>query len=470
MRWFNLNLRKKLIIYFILIVLIPIIFYIVFFNILGVYLNNMSSVTEVDTVIEEFRNEIKDNIEFVDSRDKFKNSIEDILTNYQGKLQIINPQNDMIIFDSTDTTDTEFNYLNLNSSSNLNTDNFSYLGEVETDSGNYIFSLIFNRSTMFQSIQGTVLRYIVIGVIFSILLLGFLVFYFSRIISRQILIPLEELNEATKNIAEGNLDYEIEYSGNNELGKFCEAFETMRLRLKKSLEKQSLYENNRKELIASISHDLKTPITSIQGYIEGLIDGIYKDEETFEKYLRIIRDKTLKLNHLIDDLFYYSKLELDKLNVKTKEYNSRVVFNEMLKPLKLEFEEIDQKLIVNKPIPEVKISIDKKRIGQVIDNIIKNAREFMDKEGVVEISFAEDGEYFSVYISDNGLGIREKDKKYIFEKFYRGEKSRSRKFGGTGLGLAICKEIIKAHQGEIGVESTRGKGSTFYFKLPKKRI
>src|SRR6056297_2401007 len=463
---FKMNLRKKLIIYFILIVVIPLIFYFVFFNILGVYLNNSASIEEVDTVIEGFENGIRDNINLLKNPQEFKNTIDSLLTEYQGELQIIDPETDMIVLDTKGPGQREFDYSNLNISSNLDSDYFTYLNEVETEQGKYIYSLIFNRTSMFQSVQGTVMRYVALGVIISILLLGFLVYYFSRIISRQILIPLEELNEATKNIAEGNLNYEIDYCGDNELGNFCQAFETMRLKLKESLEKQSLYENNRKELIASISHDLKTPITSIQGYVEGLIDGIPKDEDSYNKYLQIIKDKSIKLNHLIDDLFYFSKLELDKLDIDTRKYSSREAFNEILHPHVLEFEEINQKLIIEKPIPEVKIKVDKKRINQVVDNIIKNAREFMKEDGKIEINFDVGQKYFNVYITDNGVGIKEEDQEQIFEKFYRGEKSRSRQFGGTGLGLAICREIIEAHDGKIGVESLRGEGSTFYFKLP----
>ena len=433
---------------------------------MGAYLNNSASIEEVDTVIEEFENGIRDNINLLKNPQEFKSSIDSLLTEYQGELQIIDPETDMIVLDTKGSGQREFDYSNLNISSNLDSDYFTYLNEVETEQGKYIYSLIFNRTSMFQSVQGTVMRYVALGVIISILLLGFLVYYFSRIISRQILIPLEELNEATKNIAEGNLNYEIDYCGDNELGNFCQAFETMRLKLKESLEKQSLYENNRKELIASISHDLKTPITSIQGYVEGLIDGIPKDEDSYNKYLQIIKDKSIKLNHLIDDLFYFSKLELDKLDIETRKYSSREVFNEILHPHVLEFEEINQKLIIEKPIPEVKIKVDKKRISQVVDNIIKNAREFMKEDGKIEINFDVDKKYFNVYITDNGVGIKEEDQEQIFEKFYRGEKSRSRQFGGTGLGLAICREIIEAHDGKIGVESLRGEGSTFYFKLP----
>lgn len=463
---FNFSLRTKLIIYFILIVLIPIIFYIVFFNFLGMYLNSNGSITEVGNIIDEFETRIENNIQSVNQYEVFKDSLEDLLVQYKGKVQIIDSDSDFIIFNSENPNITSFEYNKLNISGRTDTDNFTYLEEVDTTEGNYVYSLVLDMDAMYQGVQGTVMKYIVLGIVISIILLGFLVYYFSRTISRQILIPLEELNEATKNIAEGNLNYEIDYCGDNELGRYCQAFETMRLKLKRSLEKQSQYENNRKELIASISHDLKTPITSIQGYIEGLIDGIPKDADTYNKYLEIIKDKTIKLNHLIDDLFYFSKLELDRLNIVKKEYQSANVFEEILKPIEMEFEEIEQKLIIDKPIPNVKIKIDKNRIIQVVDNIVKNAREFIDEDGIVKISFEVLDNYFKVSISDNGVGIRKKDQPKLFNKFFRGEKSRSRKFGGTGLGLAICREIIESHNGEIGVKSNRGEGSNFYFKLP----
>ncbi|MGM0445436.1 MAG: HAMP domain-containing sensor histidine kinase [Bacillota bacterium] len=466
MKWFTFSLRTKLIIYFVLVIVIPIIFYIVFFNVLSLYINNNNVIVEVDTILERFEERISANIGEVDNYSNFKSSIDDLLITYGGSLQIINPENDQIIFNSEKREQETFNYNNLNINSITNTDYFTYLNEIETPEGEYVYSLVLNVNMMFQGVQGRIIKYIVVGIIISIILLIFLVYYFSRVISRQILIPLEELNEATKNIAEGNLDYEIDYCGDNELGSFCEAFETMRLKLKKSLEKQAIYENNRKELIASISHDLKTPITSIQGYVEGLIDGVYKDEKTYNKYLTIIKDKSIRLNHLIDDLFYFSKLELDKLEVNKKEYNSKEIFEEILTSYKLEFEQIRQKLIIEKPIPDLKINIDKHRIDQVFDNIIKNAREFMDEDGTVKVSFDVEDNYLVVNIADNGVGIKEEVQKNIFEKFYRGEKSRNRQFGGTGLGLAICKEIIEAHNGEIGVYSKTNEGSTFYFKLP----
>ncbi len=463
---FNFSLRTKLIIYFILIVLIPIIFIIVFFNILGMYLNNNSSITEVGAIIDKFETRIENNIQSVNNYKLFKDNIDDLLVQYEGELQIIDSDSNLIVFNSENSNISSFEYNKLNISGRTDTDNFTYLEEVNTEEGNYVYSLVLDMDAMYKGVQGTVMKYIVVGIATSIILLGFLVYYFSQTIARQILIPLEELNEATKNIAEGNLDYEIDYCDDNELGRFCDAFETMRLKLKQSLEKQSQYENSRKELIASISHDLKTPITSIQGYIEGLIDGIPKDVTTYNKYLEIIKDKAIKLNHLIDDLFYFSKLELDRLNIDKKEFQSSNVFEEILKPIELEFEQIEQELIIDRSIPNVKIKIDKNRIIQVVDNIVKNAREFIDEDGYVKISFEVIDNYFKVSISDNGVGIRKEDKSKLFNKFFRGEKSRSRKFGGTGLGLAICREIIESHNGKIGVESNRGEGAKFYFELP----
>ena len=138
-----------------------------------------------------------------------------------------------------------------------------------------------------------------------------LISFLSWIISRSVLNPLNKLNAATENIAQGNLDFTIECRRNDELGRLCQAFELMRHRLKESLEKQNIYENSRKTMIASISHDLRTPIASIKGYVEALQDGIAQDPEKFNRYLSIIEDKTNKLDRLIDDLFQFSQFELE---------------------------------------------------------------------------------------------------------------------------------------------------------------
>jgi signal transduction histidine kinase len=272
---------------------------------------------------------------------------------------------------------------------------------------------------------------------------------------------------ATKNISEGNLDYQIKYKNNDEIGKFCIVFDDMRKELKESLENQVKYEKSRRELIASISHELRTPITSITGYVEGLEEGIASDGEMFQRYISVIKDKTEKLDHLIEDLFQYSQMELGQLNMNIMTINSMELFEEIFTNLKMEFMNTNIAFTRQGPLPDVEINVDHYRIRQVIDNLIQNAKRYANSDGKISagVKLKNDNKIV-VFITDNGEGIPEEDIENIFEKFFRGEKSRSREYGGVGLGLAICKHIVEAHGGEIWVDSKTGRGSTFYFTIP----
>jgi len=288
--------------------------------------------------------------------------------------------------------------------------------------------------------------------------------FFSWLISRGIIIPLKELSEATRHIAEGNLDFEITYKKRDEIGNLCTAFDIMKDKLKESLKKQVEYENSRKELIASISHDLRTPMTSIKGYVEGLRDGIVKDPEKVKKYIEVIYNKTESMNKLLDDLFEYSRLDLNEIKMNKEIVECRTMIEDIAENLRydIEKEQIDFSVKIN--FDTFTVLADKLRIEEVINNIVSNALKYTKNS--IEISAFIKDNNLCVGITDNGCGIREEEKDKVFERFYRGEKSRSSKSGGTGLGLAISKKIIKEHSGHIWVESIEGQGCTFFFSIP----
>ncbi len=286
------------------------------------------------------------------------------------------------------------------------------------------------------------------------------------LIARDLLVPLGQLTRAAENIAQGNLDEEVSYRKGNEIGKVCQAFETMRIELKKSLDTQAAYEESRKELVASISHDLRTPISSIKGYVAGLQDGIAKDKESFARYLTVIRDKTDSLDRLIDDLFQFSRLELGKLSMEMKDWNSEALLEDILEPIEMDFGENSRNFRVARPLPGVTVRADYYRIEQVINNLVQNAARYTDPDGFIEFRAKTAADELIMSVSDNGCGISGEDLPRIFERFYRGEKSRSRNYGGAGLGLVICKQIIEVHGGRIWAESRPGEGSSFYFALP----
>jgi len=281
------------------------------------------------------------------------------------------------------------------------------------------------------------------------------------------MLPLYMLSEAASEITNGNLEDQIVYNKNNEFGEFSQIFNTMRIKLKDSLEKQQELELARTQLMASVSHDLRTPITSIKGYVEAIQDGKAKSDEKMQQYLDIIAKKTDKLDHMIDDLFQFSQLELKHIKMDMELIDSKDLLEKLNKEYTLHFEHSHITFELEEPIPSVYLNMDISMVERVFENIIENAKRYITKEdGEIRVKGHVEKDRIKIAIIDNGEGIKSEDLPHIFNRFYRGEKSRSRDYGGAGLGLSICKEIIERHQGKIWVESTYGRGSTFYMDFP----
>lgn len=301
-----------------------------------------------------------------------------------------------------------------------------------------------------------------IGFVFIVFIVIFL--YYK--ITRDFISPLKDLKDATDSIALGNYDKKISYRNNTEVGQFCNNFEFMRDELKVALEKTQELERSRKELIACVSHDLRTPIASIKAYVDGLKSGIALDAEKRNKYISVISKKTDSLIDLINDLFQHSQAELGELKMVFTESYSGEFLNKIVQPMKLEAQKKSIVLYIKEPIANVIISVDKKRIEQVIMNLIQNAIKYTPQGGSVYFTTEIEGKYLKIIVKDSGFGISQRDLPFIFEKFYRGEKSRSRDFGGAGLGLSICKYIVEKHGGTIYVASIEDAGSEFWFTIP----
>lgn len=287
----------------------------------------------------------------------------------------------------------------------------------------------------------------------------------SKVVSDFVLLPLKELNYAAERMSQGDLDFKIRYNKDNEFGTLCREFDTMKDNLRVTLHKQSIYENSRKELIASITHDLKTPLTSIVGYVEGLQDGVVTDPATVQNYLNVIHDKSMRLDHLIDDLFTFTQLELEKFTVNVAKIDMADMLSEYAHTKIREFQSKDLSFIVREPLAEGQLLIDDFRIGQVLENLISNAEKF--SKSYIKLYTDSDNIFYNIYIEDDGCGIHKDDLPFIFEYFYQVDKARETKREGTGLGLAICKQLIEAHSGRIYVSSTIDQGTIFKISLKK---
>lgn len=291
-------------------------------------------------------------------------------------------------------------------------------------------------------------------------------------IYRSILRPLTILRVATNQIKEGDLSYSIEVETEDEIGELCEDFEEMRIRLKKLIEDRLIYEKDMKELISNISHDLKTPLTAIKGYSEGVIDGVADTPEKQEKYLRIILSKATEMSVLVDELAYYAKIDNNTIPYSFKELNLKEYFDDCMEDIQmdLEFKKI-QVVFDNQVDPSTKIIADPEQLRRVIYNIVTNSMKYMDKEeGTLRIELCDLGRTVEINIEDNGSGIPAKDLPFIFDRFYRADVSRGTKKGGSGIGLAIAKKVIEDHSGQIYASSEYGVGTTISFTLQKKEL
>ena len=310
------------------------------------------------------------------------------------------------------------------------------------------------------------------GTLFLIIILLFIISTaaLSLITSKTIAIPLKKLSEGANEIAKGNLDYKIDYDSTNEIGQTVKAFNSMSERLKESLDEQNRIEQSRKEMIAGVAHDLRTPLTSVKGYVEGLRDGIANTPEKQERYLNTIYDSTASMEKLLDELLTISRLELGNIELNTEEIN----INAFIEDCKNEIQPILEKdgfsFEVNNNCNEVDtVMIDTDRFARVIQNIVSNSVKYARKGVKGEIIFDARSYDKSVIlsISDNGIGLEGEDVSRIFDTFYRADKSRTRVKEGSGLGLSVCKQIVELHGGHIWATKNEKYGLTILISLNK---
>ncbi|MDO5417514.1 MAG: HAMP domain-containing sensor histidine kinase [Lachnospiraceae bacterium] len=288
-------------------------------------------------------------------------------------------------------------------------------------------------------------------------------------IYRSILMPLNKLQEATKQIRDGNLDFALEVEDEDEIGQLCQDFEEMRIRLKESGEEKVEYDRESKELISNIAHDLKTPITAIKGYAEGIMDGVASSPERLDKYIRTIYNKANDMDRLIDELTFYSKIDTNKIPYTFSKINVAQYFKDCTDEVGLDMDSKGIELgYFNYVDDDVMVIADAEQMKRVVNNIIGNSVKYLDKKkGIINIRIKDVGDFIEVEIEDNGRGIAVKDLPNIFDRFYRADSSRNSSKGGSGIGLSIVRKIIEDHGGRIWATSKEGIGTEIHFVLRK---
>ena len=288
-------------------------------------------------------------------------------------------------------------------------------------------------------------------------------------IYRSIATPLVKLKKATQNIKEGNLDFVLEVDGDDEFSELCRDFEEMRKRLKESAEEKVLMDKENKELISNVSHDLKKPITAVKGHVEGIMDGVADTPEKIDRYVKTIYNKTNEMDHLINELTFYSKIDTNRIPYTFSKLNVEDYFSDCAEEVGLELETRGIELVYANYVEDnVQVIADGEQIRRVIHNIISNAIKYMDKpKGIIQIRIKDVGDFIQVEIEDNGKGIAAKDLPSIFDRFYRTDVSRNSSKGGSGIGLSIVKKILEDHGGKVWATSRLGIGTIMYFVLRK---
>ena len=338
--------------------------------------------------------------------------------------------------------------------------------QTETDSDGEVYDIAIS-----QSDEGHARIHLMTKDLF---LSAFIILIFTALaiglwLYRSIATPLVKLKKATQNIKEGNLDFVLDVEGNDEFSQLCQDFEEMRRRLKESTEEKNLIEKENKELISNISHDLKTPITAVKGYVEGIMDGVADTPEKMDRYVRTIYNKTNEMDHLINELTFYSKIDTNRIPYTFSKLNVEDYFSDCAEEVGLELETKGIELVyANYVENDVVVIADGEQIRRVIHNIIGNAIKYMDKKrGIIQIRVKDVGDFIQVEIEDNGKGIGAKDLPYIFDRFYRTDISRNSSKGGSGIGLSIVKKILEDHGGKVWATSREGIGTIMYFVLRK---
>ena len=329
-----------------------------------------------------------------------------------------------------------------------------------------------SRGSVFvvSRVNALISRHLLIDMMVAILLiLIFTGVMLTRWIHKGVFDPINELNTAMQEIKEGNLEYALETDAKGEIGDLYRNYEDMRLQLKESTEENRENEKQNKEFISNISHDLKTPITAIKGYVEGIMDGVTNTPEKMDKYIKTIYNKANDMEKLINELTFYSGIDNNRIPYDYHRINVAEYFGDCVEEVGLDLESKNIQLnYSNLTPPDTLVIADPEQMKKVINNIISNSVKYMDKShGVIDIRILDETDSIRIEIEDNGKGIAQKDLPRIFERFYRTDTSRNSAQGGSGIGLSIVKKIIEDHGGYIWATSREGEGTCMHFVLRK---
>lgn len=483
-----MKFRTRLQVTFIAIIILPLVLTILAFLIIGGVLfhpNQKVTITEIDytmmsdgiqsygKITEELYGEIKAELEAAPEKAEKISYLQEKNNEIDGKFSyLIVRKGNALYFAGDDTAQIIFDRLP-EYAEGEHGDKIYYFNDIQRIVKQIDFRFADgSEGTLFivTHIKSLISKTLLIDMLIAIvLILLFTSVMLTQWIRRGVFLPVNELNTAMQNIAEGNFEYRLSEEGKGEIGELYHNYEEMRLRLKESAEEKVQQEKQNRELISNISHDLKTPITAIKGYVEGIMDGVADTPEKMDKYIRTVYNKANDMDRLINELTIYSGINSNRIPYNFHRINVADYFGDCIEEVGLDLESKNIELnFSNLANPDVVVIADPEQMKRVINNIISNSVKYMDKErGVIDIRILDELDSIRVEIEDNGKGIAAKDLPNIFERFYRTDSSRNSSKGGSGIGLSIVKKIVEDHGGYIWATSKEGEGTCMHFVLRK---
>lgn len=280
---------------------------------------------------------------------------------------------------------------------------------------------------------------------------------FTKYMIRKIMVPVDALNQAAERINGGNLSVPIVYERQDEFGEVCETFNIMQQHLKENMDKAKAYEQARTEMISGISHDLRTPLTSIKGFIKGMLDGVASTPEKQRQYLEISYQKAGDMERLLQKLFFVSKLETGNMPFFLKKTELGGWLSKYVEQKQKEETEEGYQITLENNTDTCVVNMDSEQMQRVLDNLLENSRRYSETEHLeIKILLQKEEDKAYLIFKDNGAGIAEDKLPHVFEQFYRGDEARNSKKDGSGLGLCVCKYIIEEQQGTIAAYNQNG--------------
>lgn len=305
---------------------------------------------------------------------------------------------------------------------------------------------------------------LLLSVLLIVLLLAMRGNFKSRVIA-----PVNTLKERAENMLRGNYEPGAEYARKDELGDLNAIFDQIRLELAEQRSRRTKQDKAQKELITNISHEIRTPITTVKAYMEAILEGVCTDQETMMEYVGIMRNHTDNMSRQVEDLFIHAMQELGQISVEPKERYSKDAFPPMLESVGHYVRTQGISYVETLDMPNVLLPIDAVRIEQVITNLVTNALKHTAPGDIITVSAELEDDSLKFTVADTGRGIRPQDMPFLFERYYRGGSAAADPVlanEGNGLGLSICKHIVEAHGGTISLKSREGSGTEFFFTLP----